>query len=177
VFLDTVSVDPAFAVWCDRVGAPPKETCPDTIAAALDAAAADLAKAHGPAETGWAWGPIHAARFKNLIWSGLPFVGDSFTVTTPFGGDSTSVNVARNRHTQRDYHTVHAAGLRMVVDFADLNASRFIIAPGQSGHPRSPHYADLAQLWGAGLSIEIRDDWGRDAPPAGAQKLTLAPSD
>jgi penicillin amidase len=110
------------------------------------------------------------------VWSGLPLVGDGFTVDAPFGGNSSSINVARNRHNQPGYHTVHAAGLRMVVDFSDLNASRYIIAPGQSGHPRSPHYRDLAQLWGKGLSIEIRDDWGPGAPPPGAQMWTLTPA-
>jgi penicillin amidase len=176
VFLEAVLSTPAMAGWCDVTTTAAKETCPDIVGAALDAASAALIKDHGGDGAGWAWGPIHTASFRNLVWSGLPVVGDGFTVRVPFGGNSTSVNVARHRHSQPGYHTTHAAGLRMVIDFADLNASRFIVAPGQSGHPRSPHYRDLAMLWATGQSFEIRDDWGADRPPAGAQRLTLSPA-
>ena len=73
------------------------------------------------------------------------------------------------------YDSVHAASLRAVYDLADLNRSRFMHAPGQSGHPLSPHYRDLAVRWAAGESVEIRDDWTPDALPDGARLLTLAP--
>ena len=32
-------------------------------------------------------------------------------------------------------------------DLADLDASRFVIASGQSGNPLSPHYDDFAERW------------------------------
>jgi penicillin amidase len=35
----------------------------------------------------------------------------------------------------------------MIVDLADMDASRFIIAPGQSGNVLSPHYRDLLETW------------------------------
>jgi penicillin amidase len=36
---------------------------------------------------------------------------------------------------------------RQVVDFDDLENSCFIVAPGQSGDPESPHYDDLLGQW------------------------------
>jgi penicillin amidase len=35
----------------------------------------------------------------------------------------------------------------MIVDLSDIAATRFMIAPGQSGNPLSPHYADLMGRW------------------------------
>ena len=48
------------------------------------------------------------------------------------------------------YASDHAAGYRMVVDFADLESSLYIISTGQSGHFLSPHYDDLSQIWRRG---------------------------
>jgi penicillin amidase len=177
VFLDAVLNGAVSSAWCDDVDTQPiVESCAISVGKALDVAAARLEKDHGKAEANWAWGQIHAARFAHPALGGLPLVGEGFVVTAPFGGNSTSVNVARHWHTRDGYNTVHAAGLRMVIDFSDLNASRFMMAPGQSGHPRSKHFGDLAPKWAAGTYFEIRSDWGADKPPAGAALFTLKPS-
>lgn len=172
MFLDQVLAGP-LGHWCDDVTTPAPEECSLAVGAALDRAAEAAAAAHGADQAGWRWGDIHAARFANPILSGLPLVGARFTVTAPKGGDGTSVNVAHKR--AADFATTHAAGLRLVADLADLDASRFQLAPGQSGHPASPHYRDLALLWAQNEGFEIRRDWTPEAPPAGARLLTLLP--
>ncbi len=118
---------------------------------------------------------MHAAVFANRILSGLPVIGKRFTIRVPKGGDGTSVNVARNFYDAEGFETTHAAGMRMVADLGDLNATLFQNAPGQSGHPASKHYRDLALLWSANTGFEIRSDWRPDAPPAGASILVLTP--
>ncbi|MEL6209487.1 MAG: penicillin acylase family protein, partial [Pseudomonadota bacterium] len=55
----------------------------------------------------------------------------------------------------RPFENVHASGLRMALDFADLDRSRIVIATGQSGHPLSRHYDDLAAIWGRGDTIPM----------------------
>jgi penicillin amidase len=42
-----------------------------------------------------------------------------------------------------------------VVDFADPENSTIISPPGQSGHYKSPHYADQAQPWARGRQIPM----------------------
>ncbi len=162
--------------WCDDIStAQSVETCPEIAGRALDAAAASLAKARGPDPVNWKWGDVHAAVFANRILSGLPVIGKRFTIRVPKGGDGTSVNVARNFYDAEGFETTHAAGMRMVADLGDLNATLFQNAPGQSGHPASKHYRDLALLWSANTGFEIRSDWRPDAPPAGASILVLTP--
>jgi penicillin amidase len=176
VFIDGVLTGTLSSQWCDDVTTPDvPETCAVTIGTALDAAAQAVALRLGSSESGWRWGDVHAARFAHPVLSRLPMVGDQFVVTTPFGGNSTTVNVARNWHDRETYNTVHAAGLRMIIDFSELDGSLFIVTPGQSGHPRSPHFGDLAALWGRGDYIQIRSDWTSTNPPNGASVLHLDP--
>jgi penicillin G amidase len=47
------------------------------------------------------------------------------------------------------------APLRMTIDPRGWDRSRAINAPGQSGSPASPHYADAAKPWSAGESFEL----------------------
>jgi penicillin amidase len=35
----------------------------------------------------------------------------------------------------------------MVVDMAEPQDARFLVPPGQSGNPLSPHYGDLMRPW------------------------------
>ena len=45
--------------------------------------------------------------------------------------------------------------LAMTFDPADWDRSTAINAPGQSGSPESPHFADLAALWSEGKTFPL----------------------
>ena len=137
--------------WCDVVMTPAAETCADIARRALDDALAALAAEHGPDIAAWRWGAVHRAvhvhtplGFNRLL--GL-FVNLSHETS---GGDHT-INVGKTRGRGAEpFANVHAAGLRAVYDFADLDRSVFVTATGQSGHPLSRHYEDIGRLWRRG---------------------------
>jgi penicillin amidase len=54
-----------------------------------------------------------------------------------------------------DFRVTMGSSFRMVVDVGAWDNSCTINAPGQSGDPRSPHYADLAPLWAAGAYVPM----------------------
>jgi penicillin amidase len=54
-----------------------------------------------------------------------------------------------------DFRVITGASFRMVVDVGAWDNSRCINAPGQSGDPVSPHYADLAPLWAKGEYVPM----------------------
>ena len=54
-----------------------------------------------------------------------------------------------------DFRVTSGALFRTVIDVGNWDNSRCINAPGQSGDPRSPHYADLAPLWAAGKYVPM----------------------
>ena len=139
------------------------------------AGALALRGALGADPDSWIWGEAHAAVFRNPFLSALPVLGDAFTVRVPKGGDMSSVNVGGLSFADGDFSTTHAAGLRMAAVLSDLNATRFQLAPGQSGRPASRHYRDLAKLWANNEGFQIRTDWQPDAPPAKSATLLLAP--
>ncbi|MCC5995447.1 MAG: penicillin acylase family protein [Oceanicaulis sp.] len=173
VFLEEVLIGEA-SHWCDDVRTGEIETCAVTAGLALDAAMAETAAAYGRNIDAWRWGEAHQAHFIHPL-SDLPLFGSMFDARTPVPGDGSTVNVNYFSYEAGDYDSVHAATLRAVYDLADLNRSRFMHAPGQSGHPLSPHFRDLAERWAEGGSFEIRDDWAPETPPEGVRVLTLTP--
>ena len=174
VFLQEVLTGDASS-WCNDVTTPQIETCPVIARLALDTAMDELARTNGRDITRWRWGNAARAYFSHPLDS-VPLIGELFEVRVPVGGDGTTVNVANFSYRSEGFDVVHAASLRAIYDLADLNNSRFMHGPGQSGHPLSPHYRDLAELWSRGEFIQIRDDWTYSGPPQGSRTLTLRPA-
>ncbi|WP_421785359.1 penicillin acylase family protein [Hyphobacterium sp.] len=178
VFTENVLVG-ADADWCDDVTTDTAETCAAQLGAALDAAMARGVDRYGPDIANWTWGEAHQAVFDHPVFtgSGLPLLDDWFTVRQPVGGDGSTVNVAVYSVRAGTFDVFHGPSLRAVYDLADLDASRYMHAPGQSGHPWSDHYRDLAPLWAAGESFEMPTDWTPETAPENSRILTLTPAD
>jgi len=160
--------------WCDDVRTAEPESCAVSAGRALDAAMAETVEAYGEDMDAWVWGEAHQALWDHPF-TGQPVIGGLFTVREPMGGDGSTVNVAHFSFRTPGFDVFHAASYRAIYDLADLNRSRYMHAPGQSGHPLSRHYRDLAPLWAAGESFEIRDDWAPESAPEGARILRLTP--
>lgn len=163
------------AGWCDDIRTDGVETCAITAGLALDAAMAEAARAFGRDMDAWRWGEAHQADFDHPLGD-VPVIGPMFENRVPVPGDGSTVNVAHFSYASGSYDVFHAASMRAIYDLADLNNSRFMHAPGQSGHPLSPHHGDLAERWAAGEYFQIRDDWSWREPPQGARVLTLKPN-
>lgn len=171
LFLERVLTGDA-AAWCDDTRTGEIEDCAVIAGLALDTAMAELELLHGGNIDRWRWDQAHVAVFDHPF-TPLPVIGRWFTVTQGVGGDGSTLNVAHFSYREGDFSVYHGPSLRAVYDLSDLNASRFIHAPGQSGHPWSRHFDDLAEPWAAGESYEIRDDWTPDNAPDGARVLVL----
>jgi penicillin amidase len=174
VFIDRV-LSGELSQWCDDITTPTDETCAETMGEAFDAAAAHLLETYGEDPTAWSWAKAHQAVFPHPLLTGFPLLDGLFTVRAPHDGDATTINVGHFSFAGEGFDTIHAASLRAVYDFSDLNRSRFMTAPGQSGHPLSPHYRDLAPLWASGSYVEIDTEWELRRPPPGMQTLELLP--
>ena len=149
VFIERVfrDVDGAGA-WCDVVQTTAVETCVEIARLALDAALIELEGRYGARIEGWRWGDAHQALHRHLTLGAIPGLRHLVNIrqSTP-GGDHTLLRGAMPGDGPEPYLNVHAAGLRAVYDFADPEASVIAIATGQSGHPLSRHYDDLAAIW------------------------------
>jgi penicillin amidase len=139
-------LSPPGARWCHG-------DCGVMLRASLEAAVADLAARFGPDPATWRWGEPHQAVFANPLLSRLPLIGRlfSFRIESP-GGDTT---IDRGVPARESFESMHGPAFRAVYDLADLDRSRFVVAPGQSGNPLSSHAADFLRRWRDGETITL----------------------
>ncbi len=140
------ALSPRGAAWC---GSP--EQCDALLRQSLDEAMAPLAARHGPDPAQWRWGTAHPALFAHPLLrpllSAVPWLDGLAAVRVPIGGDGTTLLRA---NTGRTTEAVHGAAFRAVHDLADLERSRFVVTPGQSGHVLLSTARSLAPRWQAG---------------------------
>lgn len=159
------------SVFCkDRPGG-----CAAVVNGALSSALADLAKRlHGDLAF-WRWGSLHYAPFRNVLFDHIPVIRDLVGFHVPTDGDFYTVNRAAPSiyDPAHPFADVHGAGYRAIYDLSDLDASRFVVAPGESGNPLSPHWGDFVPLWASGHDVPIVADPAKLGPHS--ETLTLAP--
>jgi penicillin amidase len=160
------------AEWCgtDDPG------CASVKAKALDQALAMLTKRQGGDMKAWRWGRENVATFRHNFYSHIPLLDRLSEIRLESSGDVYTLDCGGGNGKDRNnpFARTHGPGYRGIYDLGDPDASRFMIATGQSGHIFSRHYADLAPLWVEGRSITLagsEDDLKRQ----GAELLTLAP--
>jgi penicillin G amidase len=162
-------------VWCNDVTTPETESCEQQIERAFALALADLEQRFGADMAAWRWGEAHPAYMAHAVFQDVPALSWLFNISIPTGGDPTTLDVGHYRvHArERPFANVHAASYRGLFDLADLDRSRWINATGQSGHPLSPHYRDLARLWQRGDLVAMdRDPAGYRDGATGILQLT-----
>ncbi|QWE19906.1 penicillin acylase family protein [Polynucleobacter sp. AP-Kolm-20A-A1] len=144
--------------WCDDAKTPTVETCPESSNKAFDKALEYLSKEYGNDPKKWSWGQAHTATSEHRPISKVPLLGKLFNITTPFPGDSNTVNVGRLEllRSSNPYETVQAPSMRAVYDFADLEKSIFIYQTGQSGWVQSTLYRNMNSLWASNQYLPLQ---------------------
>lgn len=156
--------------WCSDPARPDATGCAARLAESLGRALDELTAAYGTDMGEWRWGRAHVATFPHPLFSRIPLLRDLLAVAIPADGGADTVNRGALfiQSAEQPYLDRHGAGLRMILDFADLDAARFIAVPGQSGNPLSAHYADLLAPW-------RRFAWLSLAPAKDGETLVLEP--
>lgn len=139
-------------VWCDDVSTAEKEDCTVIIGASF-VEAVEEAHAAGDAT----WGEVHQTNFRHLGFGRLPLIGSLFNTRLPAPGGQETVNRAAMRFSSKSdpYGQAHGPGLRALYDLADLDQSKFIIGPGQSGRLFSSNRSSLAERWRDGVYLTL----------------------
>lgn len=119
---------------------------------ALDAALSELTALLGEESSAspWRWGSLHHSSVTNAALLPRAAGLDPDWVRRgplPRGGSGDTVGMAGYDATFRQSI---GSTFRMVVDVGSWDDSVVLNAPGQSGDPRSEHYADLFEPWVAG---------------------------
>ncbi len=143
------ALKPAGARWCGG-------HCDALLARALVESTAQLARAYGPHPRRWRWGAAHQAVFANPLLARLPILRRFAVARIAAPGDNATIDAGGVRDTPLGrFDDVHGPAYRGVYDLADLDRSRFIVAPGQSGNPFSPLATNFLRRWRDGAMVML----------------------
>jgi penicillin amidase len=183
---------PTSAWWDDKTTTGRTETAPDIIAAALDAAGADLRGAYGDPKD-WTWGRAHQAVFReqSLGESGigpLEWYFNKGPVSVPGAAGAVNNQYYRPDRTYPDpldptfvpvginrlFEVTTLPSYKLLIDMSDVDGARIVQTTGQSGNPGDSHYGDLIDEWAAGKTVPL--PFTQQAVEATtAKRLTLTP--
>jgi len=149
------ALSPAGGAWCGG-------DCAPLLGETLRDAMAALADRYGDDPSRWRWGVAHVARFEHPLLRLLPWLGRLTGADIASSGDDATVD--RGGLAGGSFDSVHGASYRGVYDLSDLDRSRFVIAPGQSGHLASGLADNFVQRWRDGEMVEIGSATGPGAP-------------
>lgn len=142
--------------WCDDRTTAERETCTQVVAAALKRAIAGLEAQYGADRSQWRWGKAHVAINEHRPFGLMPSLAPYFNVEVETPGGEETLNRGKMEWGEaRTFANRHAASMRVIYDFADLERSLFMSPTGQSGNPLSRHYRDFAERWARVDFIEI----------------------
>jgi penicillin amidase len=127
--------------------------CDKILADTLRQSTASLIARYGGPMTGWKWGDMHEAVFAHPLLRIIPVLGGVLEARIRAPGDDTTID--RGGLAPDDFTSVHGASFRGVYDLADLEKSRFVVAPGQSGHVLSRLARNFVQRWRDGDTIDL----------------------
>ncbi len=103
----------------------------------------------------WRWGDLHQVDIAHPL-SGFPSIAHAFPPIEGgrSGGDGNTV-MARGLRDRGGFDVRHGASFLFVADVGEWDRTRFLLLPGQSADPRSPHYRDFYDKWIAGDMPEL----------------------
>lgn len=125
------------------------------IEAALASAVRTLRQRAGDDPAGWQWGRLRPLRLLHPLGAQRPLDRMFNVGPVPLGGDTNTVAQAGVRPLDPFGSPAAMPNHRTIIDLGDPEASRYVLAGGQSGNPLSPHYADLFELWQRGAGVPI----------------------
>jgi len=142
--------EPNNAWWDDIETEDVIESRDDILLRSFREGYANTVAALGEYRNEWRWGDLHTATFVSypLGLSGIGLI-ENMVNRGPFavGGSTSAVNNTMWSVASGDFAVLGLPSMRMIVDLADLTRSVTVHTTGQSGHPYSPHYADMIDLW------------------------------
>ena len=154
------------SAWCDIVQSAPVEDCTTIARQSLDRAILSLSEKYGPDVTSWRWGDAHQARHTHPVLGQIAGLRWVVNLTQSLSGGAFTVSrMPGLGYGAAPFEAATGPGYRGVYDLADPDSSVFIISTGQSGHPLSRHYDDLADLWRRGeyIGMSLDPDLARAA--------------
>jgi penicillin amidase len=142
--------------WWDNLATPTTvERRDDVLRDSMVRARDELTRIRSRSTSGWEWGNVHRLTLVNptLGDTGMAIIDRLFNRgPVEVGGGGGLVN-ANAWDAAEGYEVTAVPSMRMVVDLADFDRSRWIQLSGSSGHAFHEHYDDQLPLWAEGRTL------------------------
>jgi penicillin amidase len=132
---------------------PDPAIAPGLVEECLAAAWGDASARLGPDPARWRWGSLHTLTFHHALGRARHPVARALVALLrldrgPYEapGDGMTVNLAAFSLAE-PFRAVAGPSYRQIIDLGRPDDSRWIVAGGACGDPRSPHYADQIPAW------------------------------
>ncbi|MFD8547461.1 penicillin acylase family protein [Streptomyces sp. NPDC059649] len=174
----TLLDDPGNDWWKteDRPGRPGDKNRDQLLAHAMKDARYELTSKLGKNIDNWTWGRLHQMFLKNqTLGTDGPGMLQGLFNRGPWnlGGGEAAVD-ATGWNAAGGYKVTWVPSMRMIVNLADLDKSRWINLTGASGHAYDTHYYDQTDKWAKGELLPWA--YSEDAvKQSGKDTLTLSP--
>jgi len=147
---------------------PQKEDKPAILARSLAAAISAGDSLLGSDHKAWQWGTLHRYSWKN---------GAGQVIRGPIqaGGDHTTLNTSAYAWGGGNFDVTQVPGVRMIVDFGQIEPMSGQQSPGQSGNPASPSYASGIDGWLKAQYVSFPMQQQNFDKAYGTTRLTLTP--
>ena len=132
--------------WFDDPNTTMRETRDDAIRRSVNDAFSELRQRLSGKLKEWQWGRLHTITFEHIFGADRLFA--SFFNIGPYsiGGSHSTVNVGQY-FLAHPYESKVGASMRQIFNLADLDDTRSVLPPGQSGQVFSTHYKDQMLMW------------------------------
>ncbi|QGG42410.1 penicillin acylase family protein [Aeromicrobium yanjiei] len=141
--------------WWDDVSTPEKESRDQILSTAMQDARDELTMIQSRNPSQWRWGTMHKLELVNptLGDSGVGLVDKLFNRGPYRVGGGGGIVDATSWDATEGYEVTSVPSMRMIVDLADLDRSRWIQLTGASGHAFHDHYVDQQERWRKGETV------------------------
>ncbi len=134
--------------WWNTVGSVEKTTRDQILTLAFMTTVDELNKELGAHPNDWKWMKVHTLSHEHPIGKKEPFDKIFNVGPFPVSGGNQVLNKMEYKLSDKPIHHVGSGpAIRMLIDFADVDAAENIIPTGQSGNFQSPYYADQAEMY------------------------------
>ena len=108
-------------------------------------------QSYGAGIDDWSWGKLHTLTFGHTLGTVKPLEKIFNRGPYPLGGDFDTVWATGSSRFDLSKKGIVGPPFRFIADLSNWENCLGLLAPGQSGQPASPHYADQIQSWFTGI--------------------------
>ena len=154
-----------------------QEGLTEIVTKSVEEAISEIERDFGENILTWQWGKANTKTYKHVL-NERSIIAKLFNLSIgPFAGYGSNSNLNVSEYFfNNSYNQISGPSIRRIFDLSDMNTSYSILPTGQSGLPKSVHYANQVELFNKHIFRKIEFDETVIRNSDQYQKLVLCPA-